>query len=185
MVTYQKALQSDQQKHENRPNTSQITSLYFLPHMISILQLRPEDCRWCSLPGFSHVLPGDPLCQQRHDHLSLPVRWLQLCTGEPSTSLPHQFERLISVYGPDPPPSCALPSPQGPFVFFFRIVFNKEARNAMKYCCSRKRPDHMIKSKASVSPSPNTLTKYSIQSDTSGMFWSRELFLKTADTSHL
>ncbi|XP_067443425.1 cadherin EGF LAG seven-pass G-type receptor 2 isoform X2 [Thunnus thynnus] len=38
---------------------------------------------------------------------------------------------------------------QGPFVFFFRIVFNKEARNAMKYCCSRKRPDHMIKSKAS------------------------------------
>ncbi|XP_029287123.1 cadherin EGF LAG seven-pass G-type receptor 2 isoform X1 [Cottoperca gobio] len=37
---------------------------------------------------------------------------------------------------------------QGPFVFFFRIVFNKEARNAMKYCCSRKRPDHMIKSKA-------------------------------------
>ncbi|XP_056129029.1 cadherin EGF LAG seven-pass G-type receptor 2 [Lampris incognitus] len=39
---------------------------------------------------------------------------------------------------------------QGPFIFFFRIVFNKEARNAMKYCCSRKRPDHMIKSKASV-----------------------------------
>ncbi|XP_024124833.1 cadherin EGF LAG seven-pass G-type receptor 2 [Oryzias melastigma] len=38
---------------------------------------------------------------------------------------------------------------QGPFVFFFRIVFNKEARNAMKFCCSRKRPDHMIKSKAS------------------------------------
>ncbi|CAG5981183.1 unnamed protein product [Menidia menidia] len=38
---------------------------------------------------------------------------------------------------------------QGPFVFFFRIVFNKEARNAMKYCCSRKRPDHMVKSKAS------------------------------------
>ncbi|XP_041837378.1 cadherin EGF LAG seven-pass G-type receptor 2 isoform X2 [Melanotaenia boesemani] len=38
---------------------------------------------------------------------------------------------------------------QGPFVFFFRIVFNKEARDAMKYCCSRKRPDHMIKSKAS------------------------------------
>ncbi|XP_031143312.1 cadherin EGF LAG seven-pass G-type receptor 2 isoform X3 [Sander lucioperca] len=38
---------------------------------------------------------------------------------------------------------------QGPFVFFFRIVFNKEARNAMKYCCSRKRPDHMIKSKSS------------------------------------
>ncbi|XP_074522154.1 cadherin EGF LAG seven-pass G-type receptor 2 isoform X2 [Halichoeres trimaculatus] len=38
---------------------------------------------------------------------------------------------------------------QGPFVFFFRIVFNKEARNAMKYCCSRKRPDQVIKSKAS------------------------------------
>ncbi|KAK5610636.1 Cadherin EGF LAG seven-pass G-type receptor 2 [Crenichthys baileyi] len=38
---------------------------------------------------------------------------------------------------------------QGPFVFFFRIVFNKEARKAMKYCCSRKRPDHMTKSKAS------------------------------------
>ncbi|KAM4613350.1 cadherin EGF LAG seven-pass G-type receptor 2 [Polymixia lowei] len=38
---------------------------------------------------------------------------------------------------------------QGAFIFFFRIVFNKEARNAMKYCCSRKRPDHMIKSKAS------------------------------------
>ncbi|XP_067361274.1 cadherin EGF LAG seven-pass G-type receptor 2 isoform X3 [Channa argus] len=38
---------------------------------------------------------------------------------------------------------------QGPFIFFFRIVFNKEATNAMKYCCSRKRPDHMIKSKSS------------------------------------
>ncbi|XP_034022451.1 cadherin EGF LAG seven-pass G-type receptor 2 isoform X2 [Thalassophryne amazonica] len=38
---------------------------------------------------------------------------------------------------------------QGPFVFLFRIVFNKEARNAMKYCCSRKQPDHMIKSKTS------------------------------------
>ncbi|KAM4587776.1 cadherin EGF LAG seven-pass G-type receptor 2 isoform 2-T2 [Odontesthes bonariensis] len=38
---------------------------------------------------------------------------------------------------------------QGPFVFFFRVVFNKEARNAMKYCCSRKRPDHMVKSKTS------------------------------------
>ncbi|XP_061583050.1 cadherin EGF LAG seven-pass G-type receptor 2 isoform X2 [Cololabis saira] len=36
---------------------------------------------------------------------------------------------------------------QGPFVFFFRIIFNKEARTAMKYCCGRKRPDHMIKSK--------------------------------------
>ncbi|XP_061544471.1 cadherin EGF LAG seven-pass G-type receptor 2 [Phycodurus eques] len=38
---------------------------------------------------------------------------------------------------------------QGPFIFFFRIVFNKEARNAMKYCCGRKHPDHMIKSKSS------------------------------------
>lgn len=56
----------------------------------------------------------------------------------------------------------SLSRPQGPFVFLFRIVFSKEARNAMKYCCSRKRPDHMIKSKASVS-------KLSIQSDTSGI----------------
>ncbi|XP_072308357.1 cadherin EGF LAG seven-pass G-type receptor 2 isoform X2 [Eucyclogobius newberryi] len=39
---------------------------------------------------------------------------------------------------------------QGPFIFFFRIVLNKEARTAMKYCCSRKRPDHMMKSKASI-----------------------------------
>ncbi|XP_067272650.1 cadherin EGF LAG seven-pass G-type receptor 2 [Pseudorasbora parva] len=38
---------------------------------------------------------------------------------------------------------------QGPFVFFFRVVFNKEARDAMSYCCSKKRPDHMIKSKPS------------------------------------
>ncbi|XP_069580139.1 cadherin EGF LAG seven-pass G-type receptor 2 [Brachyistius frenatus] len=38
---------------------------------------------------------------------------------------------------------------QGPFVFFFRIVFNKDARKAMKFCCSGKRPDHMIKSKSS------------------------------------
>ncbi|XP_052329457.1 cadherin EGF LAG seven-pass G-type receptor 2-like isoform X4 [Oncorhynchus keta] len=38
---------------------------------------------------------------------------------------------------------------QGPFIFFFRIVFNKDARKAMRYCCSRKRPDHMIKSKPS------------------------------------
>ncbi|KAM9408206.1 cadherin EGF LAG seven-pass G-type receptor 2 [Pholidichthys leucotaenia] len=38
---------------------------------------------------------------------------------------------------------------QGPFIFFFRVVFSKEARNAMKYCCSRKRPDHMMKSKTS------------------------------------
>uniref|UniRef100_A0AAY4BCD1 Cadherin EGF LAG seven-pass G-type receptor 2 n=1 Tax=Denticeps clupeoides TaxID=299321 RepID=A0AAY4BCD1_9TELE len=38
---------------------------------------------------------------------------------------------------------------QGPFIFFFRIVFSKEARMAMRYCCSRKRPDHM-KSKPSL-----------------------------------
>ncbi|XP_072238280.1 cadherin EGF LAG seven-pass G-type receptor 2 [Leuresthes tenuis] len=47
---------------------------------------------------------------------------------------------------------------QGPFVFFFRIVFNKEARNAMKYCCSRKRPDHMVKSKTSGYKSNTTYT---------------------------
>uniref|UniRef100_A0A671QP82 Cadherin EGF LAG seven-pass G-type receptor 2-like n=1 Tax=Sinocyclocheilus anshuiensis TaxID=1608454 RepID=A0A671QP82_9TELE len=40
---------------------------------------------------------------------------------------------------------------QGPFIFFFRVVFNKEARDAMRYCCGKKRPDHMIKSKPSVS----------------------------------
>ncbi|XP_016403059.1 cadherin EGF LAG seven-pass G-type receptor 2-like, partial [Sinocyclocheilus rhinocerous] len=38
---------------------------------------------------------------------------------------------------------------QGPFIFFFRVVFNKEARDAMRYCCGKKRPDHMIKSKPS------------------------------------
>uniref|UniRef100_W5KN35 Cadherin EGF LAG seven-pass G-type receptor 2 n=1 Tax=Astyanax mexicanus TaxID=7994 RepID=W5KN35_ASTMX len=38
---------------------------------------------------------------------------------------------------------------QGPFIFFFRIVFNKEARSAMRYCCSKKRPEHIIKSKPS------------------------------------
>ncbi|XP_066526353.1 cadherin EGF LAG seven-pass G-type receptor 2 [Hoplias malabaricus] len=38
---------------------------------------------------------------------------------------------------------------QGPFIFFFRIVFNKEARSAMRYCCVRKRPEHIIKSKPS------------------------------------
>ncbi|XP_071017065.1 cadherin EGF LAG seven-pass G-type receptor 2-like [Oncorhynchus clarkii lewisi] len=46
---------------------------------------------------------------------------------------------------------------QGPFIFFFRIVFNKDARKAMRYCCSRKRPDHMIKSKPS---SYNCTTSY-------------------------
>ncbi|KPP69862.1 hypothetical protein Z043_111351 [Scleropages formosus] len=36
---------------------------------------------------------------------------------------------------------------QGPFIFFFRIVFNKEARKAMQCPCSRKRAD-MISSKS-------------------------------------
>uniref|UniRef100_UPI003EBE4DC0 cadherin EGF LAG seven-pass G-type receptor 2 precursor n=1 Tax=Danio rerio TaxID=7955 RepID=UPI003EBE4DC0 len=36
---------------------------------------------------------------------------------------------------------------QGVFIFFLRVVFNQEARDAMRYCCSGKRPDHMIKSK--------------------------------------
>ncbi|KAI7790755.1 cadherin EGF LAG seven-pass G-type receptor 2 precursor [Triplophysa rosa] len=36
---------------------------------------------------------------------------------------------------------------QGPFIFFFRVVFDKEARDAMSYCCRRKQPDHIIKSK--------------------------------------
>lgn len=48
-------------------------------------------------------------------------------------------------------PLLLRPTLQGPFVFFFRVVFNKEARSAMKYCCSRRRPDHPLKSKASVS----------------------------------
>ncbi|KAI4879940.1 hypothetical protein NFI96_004532 [Prochilodus magdalenae] len=38
---------------------------------------------------------------------------------------------------------------QGPFIFFFRIVFNKEARSAMRYCCGKKRPERAIKSKPS------------------------------------
>nr|XP_055073359.1 cadherin EGF LAG seven-pass G-type receptor 2 [Misgurnus anguillicaudatus] len=38
---------------------------------------------------------------------------------------------------------------QGPFIFFFRVVFNKEARDAMSYCCGRKQPDHVIKTKPS------------------------------------
>uniref|UniRef100_A0A665TIT5 Cadherin, EGF LAG seven-pass G-type receptor 2 n=1 Tax=Echeneis naucrates TaxID=173247 RepID=A0A665TIT5_ECHNA len=71
-----------------------------------------------------------------------------------SRSVPlKQCERMfLEFFFPDPLLSSIIQS-QGPFVFFFRIVFNKEARTAMKYCCSRKRPDHMIKSKASVSPS--------------------------------
>uniref|UniRef100_A0A8C9W1B0 Cadherin EGF LAG seven-pass G-type receptor 2 n=1 Tax=Scleropages formosus TaxID=113540 RepID=A0A8C9W1B0_SCLFO len=42
---------------------------------------------------------------------------------------------------------------QGPFIFFFRIVFNKEARKAMQCPCSRKRAD-MISSKSLASVSP-------------------------------
>lgn len=64
-----------------------VTSLRVLPHVIHILQLGPEDRRWRPLPGFSHVFSGAPLCQQRHDHLPLPVRWVQLSAGEPFTSL--------------------------------------------------------------------------------------------------
>uniref|UniRef100_A0A8C2Z8Q9 Cadherin EGF LAG seven-pass G-type receptor 2 n=1 Tax=Cyclopterus lumpus TaxID=8103 RepID=A0A8C2Z8Q9_CYCLU len=59
---------------------------------------------------------------------------------------------------------------QGPFVFFFRIVFNKEARNAMKYCCSRKRPDHMIKSKASVNHDSDSDSDLSLEDDQSGSY---------------
>ncbi|XP_036387094.1 cadherin EGF LAG seven-pass G-type receptor 2 [Megalops cyprinoides] len=33
---------------------------------------------------------------------------------------------------------------QGPFIFFFRIIFNKEVRTAIRYCCSRKRPDNVM-----------------------------------------
>ncbi|XP_061788733.2 cadherin EGF LAG seven-pass G-type receptor 2 isoform X3 [Nerophis lumbriciformis] len=44
---------------------------------------------------------------------------------------------------------AALNCVQGPFIFLFRVVFNKEARNAIKYCCGHKHPDHMIKSKSS------------------------------------
>ncbi|XP_035376437.1 cadherin EGF LAG seven-pass G-type receptor 2 isoform X2 [Electrophorus electricus] len=38
---------------------------------------------------------------------------------------------------------------QGPCIFLFRIVLNKEAWSAMRYCCSKKRPEHPIKSKPS------------------------------------
>lgn len=93
------------------------------------------------------------------------------------------------LFSPSDPLHSSAVQPQGPFVFFFRIVFNKEARNAMKYCCSRKRPDHMIKSKASVSPTPHTLGKYSILSDTLWMQLSFSYmlgaFLQTLKLSHL
>lgn len=55
------------------------------------------------------------------------------------------------------------PTLQGPFVFFFRVVFNKEARSAMKYCCSRKRPDSTIKSKASVSLAPSHIFRHLLE----------------------
>lgn len=122
-------------------------SVYILPHVIHVLQFGPEDRWWRSLPGFGHMFSGAPLCQQRHDHLPLLVRWVQLSTGEPFASLSSDWQPEFQHF---PEPSFLLL--QGPFVFFFRIVFNKEARNAMKYCCSRKHPDHMIKSKAAVSP---------------------------------
>ncbi|XP_060765947.1 cadherin EGF LAG seven-pass G-type receptor 2 isoform X2 [Neoarius graeffei] len=38
---------------------------------------------------------------------------------------------------------------QGPFIFFFRIVFCKEVRGAVQYCCGKKRPEHTIKPKPS------------------------------------
>lgn len=44
-------------------------------------------------------------------------------------------------------PNVFLSLLQGPFIFFSRIVFNKEVRTAIRYCCSRKRPDHMMGSK--------------------------------------
>ncbi|CAG06842.1 unnamed protein product [Tetraodon nigroviridis] len=59
----------------------------------------------------------------------------------------------VSAAPPSHHPTLPLPDSssstlQGPFVFFFRVVFNKEARSAMKYCCGRRRPDHMTKPKA-------------------------------------
>ncbi|XP_046730560.1 cadherin EGF LAG seven-pass G-type receptor 2 isoform X2 [Silurus meridionalis] len=39
---------------------------------------------------------------------------------------------------------------QGPFIFFVRIVFSKEVRRALQYCCGKKRPEHTIKTKPSV-----------------------------------
>lgn len=118
-----------------------------------VLQLRPEDRRWRSLPGLGHVFPSSPLRQQRHHYLPLPVRRLQLSAGE-ALRLPPELPRPFVFLTPLLLFCC--PTLQGPFVFFFRVVFNKEARSAMKYCCSRKRPDHTIKSKASVSPSKKT-----------------------------
>ena len=64
------------------PHSSSLTSLC----LVLVLQLRPENCRWHPLTGFRHMFSGSPLRQQRHDHLPLPVRRLQLCAGEPSDS---------------------------------------------------------------------------------------------------
>ncbi|GAA6075203.1 cadherin EGF LAG seven-pass G-type receptor 2 isoform X1, partial [Tachysurus ichikawai] len=36
---------------------------------------------------------------------------------------------------------------QGPLIFLFRIVFSKEVRSAVQYCCGKKRPEHTIKTK--------------------------------------
>lgn len=64
----------------------------------------------------------------------------------------------------------------------------------MKYCCSRKRPEHMIKSKAAVSPrhSPpeklenrkQNLIKYTIEPDTLQM-WSPTLAAADAHLSEI
>ena len=64
----------------NHPDSRSLTS-----HVT--LQLGPEDRRWRPAPGVSHVFPGAPLGQQRHDHLPLPVRWVQLCAGGSSVYL--------------------------------------------------------------------------------------------------
>lgn len=50
--------------------------------VLHLLQLGPEDRRWRSPSGLSHLFPGSPLRQQRHHRLPLPVRWLQLSPGE-------------------------------------------------------------------------------------------------------
>ncbi|XP_069046547.1 cadherin EGF LAG seven-pass G-type receptor 2 isoform X2 [Lepisosteus oculatus] len=40
---------------------------------------------------------------------------------------------------------------QGPFIFLFRIVFNKEVRKAIRYSCSRKHADDIIATKSMAS----------------------------------
>ncbi|KAF5888653.1 cadherin EGF LAG seven-pass G-type receptor 2-like, partial [Clarias magur] len=39
---------------------------------------------------------------------------------------------------------------QGPLIFFLRIVFSKEVRCAVRYCCGKKRPEQTFKTKPSV-----------------------------------